>query len=242
MNKNRGLDAFSIKLIAILAMSANHISHLFGANLSDFWLVALYSIGGITFPIMAFFLNEGFRYTRNLRKYEMRLCFWAILSFLPFCLAFEVVAGNVLFTLLLGLLVLDLRQNLKQHWQFIVLYLLLVLVSGFCDWPYVGVVLVFLFARCRNYKDPYLVPCIAQAAMSLTVLGEGGLASLMDVLFLAGGALVSYLLLKCYNGQKGRSMGQLFYAYYPLHLVLLILIACNFRFDAICARFLKIFG
>lgn len=68
-------------------------------------------VGRIAFPIFCFLLVEGFKYTHNKWNYAMRLGIFALVSEIPFDLAFkdkflEFSYQNVYFTLLIGLLVM----------------------------------------------------------------------------------------------------------------------------------------
>ena len=54
------LDAYKLKWIAIIGMV---LSHMFYAwwDIMPFWLILVLSgLGGLTFPIMSFFVVEGF--------------------------------------------------------------------------------------------------------------------------------------------------------------------------------------
>ena len=67
-------------------------------------------IGRLAMPVLCFFIGEGLRHTRSPRRYLLRLTGFALLSELPFDLAFyggiEWGHQNVYFTLALGLLAL----------------------------------------------------------------------------------------------------------------------------------------
>ncbi len=49
---------------------------------------ALKDIGYFTAPVMCWFLVEGYRYTRSVKKYAGRLLIFAVISQLPYYLAF----------------------------------------------------------------------------------------------------------------------------------------------------------
>lgn len=112
----------SLKLIAILTMLVDHFAYGIYYNLAvqNGWYITVCGIeiyrlmrliGRIAFPIYCFLLVEGFFYTRNKRKYAIRLLVLAIISEIPFDKAVNYHASvwdynNVIFTLLIGFLVI----------------------------------------------------------------------------------------------------------------------------------------
>ena len=48
------VTAFVLKVAAIVGMTCNHVANVFGSELPGGAMVALYSLGGLTFPIMAY--------------------------------------------------------------------------------------------------------------------------------------------------------------------------------------------
>lgn len=87
-----GISAFWLKLLAIAAMTVDHIGYLFYPGVS--WMRM---VGRLTFPIMAFLIAEGYRHTHDLRRYETRLFVFALISMLPFYLAFGWVGKRGLY-------------------------------------------------------------------------------------------------------------------------------------------------
>ncbi len=134
----RGIPGSTIKIIAVAAMLIDHIAGaLIVRMLTEEGLIALdaggylkgalywllesgliyiiYSvmrlIGRLGFPIFCFLLVEGFQKTGNLKKYILRLGLFALISEVPFDLAFsgrflEFGYQNVYFTLFIGILAL----------------------------------------------------------------------------------------------------------------------------------------
>ena len=69
----RGLTGDALKLLAILAMTLDHIAWLlFPGYPAQAMPLAMHIIGRLTCPIMCYFIAEGYHYTRNFRRYALR--------------------------------------------------------------------------------------------------------------------------------------------------------------------------
>ena len=76
-----GLNSNWIKLIAIIAMTIDHIAWLvFPGYPREIAPVAMHIVGRITCPIMCYFIAEGYHYTKDITKYTQRLFVFAIIS------------------------------------------------------------------------------------------------------------------------------------------------------------------
>lgn len=139
-----GLSSFALKMVAIVGMTANHAAYLFDAQLPFEARCLLYAAGGLTFPVMAFLLVEGYRHTSNVRKYALRLGVFALVSQVPYAL-FLASDANVLFTLLIGLGVLYAYDHVTNRALFWALFAGALCASLVCNWGFVGVVMIFLF-------------------------------------------------------------------------------------------------
>ena len=100
-----------IKYFAMLTMLLNHIATIFlrsGTLVCQSFL----AIGYFTAIVMIYFLVEGYYYTHSRKKYLSRLFVFAIISEIPYCLAFtkgrviEFYGLNMLFTLCLCFLLI----------------------------------------------------------------------------------------------------------------------------------------
>ncbi len=203
------LDSFQLKCIAIVSMALDHT----GAVLypSQIWLRCL---GRIAFPIFCFLIVEGFFHTHDVRRYMGRLGVFALISEIPYDLAFrgvplEYAHQNVFFTLLIGIgMVVLLERNRERPVKAVILLLamwLAVLIRS--DYNFRGVLLIFVFY-------------IFHESRWLAVTAGGFWNFLYQGVIQKYGVL-SVLPLALYNGERGRKMKYFFYIFYPAHLLLL---------------------
>ena len=241
LTAKKGIDSFDLKLIAIFGMTCDHTAEAFAGCL-PFWAnCLLQAFGGLTFPIMAYLLCEGYHYTHNVRRYAGRLLLFALISELPFVWfsnsstsGYFLLQANVLYTLFISLLLLIFLDKARN----IFVRVLIVLGAGIlvtlpiADWGIMGILMVLLY---RYVKNPKL-KIILGAMVPLLTSGIPGLLGVLGLLedaaavylpkalyFLVGTTLTIPLLLH-YDGKRGRPMKYLFYAYYPLQFIVLALL------------------
>jgi hypothetical protein len=228
------IDSFVLKIIAIVAMTADHIGTVFAPQLPMWGKVALFAPGGLTFPIMAFLLTVGYQHTRNVRKYIQRLFVFALIAIVPFWWAL-MPQLNVLFTLLMGLIIIYLYDHLKNRLLFVLALLVAIIATGWCDWSYVGVPMILCYHIIRHPVRRVVFPVALMWftwILELLLLSVAGTSPIQSVLFvnLPGiayvfvGCTLTIPLLLSYNGRRGAPLKYFFYAYYPAHLALLALI------------------
>lgn len=84
--------------------------------------ITIRAIGRLAFPIFCFLLVEGFLHTHNMKKYLVRLGIFALVSDIPFDMAFfgEVTLHhqNVFFTLFIAVLALMAADHVKKQESF----------------------------------------------------------------------------------------------------------------------------
>ncbi len=171
-------------------------------------------VGRISFPIFAFLLVEGFYHTKNVKKYLVRMGIFALLSEVPFDLALkegmvDFSSQNVYFTLFLGLLMLYLIK-----WTDVLYLRILIIVSIMviaqqihCDYRYPGIWTILSFAALRD------LPLFK----NLNIIGVN--VRLFATRIQVAGAL-ALIPIGLYNGKKGPSWKYFFYAFYPVHLLI----------------------
>ena len=84
----RTLSANWIKLIAIAAMTVDHLAWLlYPGYPREVTPLVMHMIGRITCPVMCWFIAEGYHHTRDINKYTARLFAFAVLSHFAYVLA-----------------------------------------------------------------------------------------------------------------------------------------------------------
>ena len=90
--KRAGLSAMTLKYIAMATMLVDHMGYVLFP-----WILWLRCVGRIAFPIFAFQIAEGCIRTHDRRRYALRLLLFAVLTEVPFDLAFSsLTAGSEL--------------------------------------------------------------------------------------------------------------------------------------------------
>lgn len=218
-------------------MTLCHVGVIFESALPWWAYCACEAFGGLTFPIMAFLVTEGYRHTHDLRRYMARMLVFALVSQVPYGLFFEPVAlelgqacvalpftGNVLFTLLLGLALVWAHDRMKCRPAFWALVCAAVPASAVLDWGVLGPVMV-LMAHILPEPDrrslPALLPVLALGLPAASSLVSGDASALPELLYELVGGLAAVVVLRAYDGTRGRPLKWAFYLYYPLHILVL---------------------
>lgn len=74
LENKKFLNSNAIKLIAIIAMTIDHIAWaVYPGYSTEPGAIVMHIIGRITCPIMCYCIAEGFHYTHDVKKYTLRL-------------------------------------------------------------------------------------------------------------------------------------------------------------------------
>lgn len=212
-----GLTGNQLKLIALFSMTCDHV----GLQLFPDILI-LRIIGRLALPIFAYMIAEGCRYTRNRKKYLLRMAALAVVCQVVYFFAMRSLYQCILVTFSLSICLIYALDHLQSHpgqgarmlalGVFVAVFVLCVVLPdvlpGFeIDYGLMGVLLPVLIYFGRPVQN-YL------------------LAGLILLGFTCGGiqwwGLGAIPLLAVYNDQRGKyNIGKLFYIYYPAHLVLI---------------------
>lgn len=236
------LNSNTIKIIAIIAMTIDHIAWLVFPGYDDGVIpVVLHIIGRLTCPIMCYFIAEGYHYTKNINKYTMRLFAFAFIShfayifasssfvdwksFIPFYYGDIFNQTSVMWSLAWGLVMLRVVNSERIKASIKVILVLLICVITFpSDWSCIASLCIMAFGTNRgNFKKQMLWMMFYVAIYSVVYFFA------LDKLYgiMQMGVIFSLPVIMMYNGQRGHSpkinkiMKWIFYIYYPLHLFII---------------------
>lgn len=267
-NPRGKINGFTLKMIAIITMLIDHTAAAIlerALNCYTFevinqnrqaWVIVYYIlrlIGRMAFPIFIYLLVEGFLYTRSAGKYALRLLVFAMISELPFDLAFSyanywydnydgvhwythwiglLAHQNVFWTLGIGMLAMWAMEALRTAFYekedseklrglawMMLRVLLQIVIAGIAmiaayilrtDYGQFGVAAILVMYLLRNYR-------IIGLTLAIGVLS---LQSNIEII-----AILMLLPVYFYNGERGKQMKYFFYGFYPVHLLVLTLIA-----------------
>lgn len=231
MNR-KSLNGSQIKLIAIIAMTIDHLTWAVFPGTQTVWYVyALHIIGRLTAPIMWFFIAEGYHYTHDRRRYAGRLFLFAVISHFAYDFAFGIPflplstgvfnQTSVMWSLAWAVVLIYICHNDKiPQWGKILSIIAICLISFPSDWSSIAVMCPFyLYVHRGNFKkqaaDIVLWSFIYAAVYFLFLDKPYGILQMFTFLTIP--------ILARYNEQRGnwKGMKWLFYIYYPAHLVVI---------------------
>ena len=218
MKKHQFLTGNMLKLLAALSMLLDHAGLLFFPTQMGFRIA-----GRLAFPIFAFMIAEGCKYTRNRWRY------WGMIAALAaVCQAvYYFAAGDtylsVLVTFSLAIPMVWALQELqkKKTWLWAAVFAALVAAVAWLnsvltiDYGFWGCMLP-VFAALAHGTEQDTDP------VNITMLGIGLIFLGMDIGQTQWPALLALPLLYAYNGKRGKwNLKYFFYIFYPTHLVVL---------------------
>ena len=233
-----GLDQNLLKYLAMFFMVLNHIGFIFLSDhiISDL----LIGLGHFTFPTLCYFLVEGFMYTSDRKKYALRLLVFALISQIPFSIAFapdgkifNFSGLNVLFTLFICFLMIWGLMSVKSSLMRLLIFGAAFGLSYFCDWgltaPIFTLIFLWAYGNKKNLKIGFLIILllsILDYLLSSTALGGEYVFSVYGLFSSISGFILSGIaLIWLYEGKRNNKHKQFnkwfFYIFYPAHLLIL---------------------
>lgn len=235
MKRVQILSSNALKLIGAVFMVCDHLGMIFFPNIS-----ALRMIGRLTFPVFAFCIAQGTRYTKNRLKYFLLVLSLGIVCQIPLAIVAPSAYLNVLITFALAIVICYALDYLKKALicdtvpHKIALGILLLVLSvlapmAICtvkrmEYGVLGCMMPALASLFYMPSDaPPFLKRLDTSYVHVLMLGVG---TLCQAVFDGGKyqilALLSIPILLMYSGKRGRlKMKYFFYIFYPAHMVIL---------------------
>ena len=216
-----------LKIIAIVTMVIDHIGNILYPD-----LLLLQIIGRLSFPLFAYLIVLGTESTKKPRKYMVTLLSFALISQLPYFLAFDIQPFerlNILFSLFLSALTIYF-YNKKSLLAFVPLLVSIIL-------PTEGSYYVVLTAvGIKLLKDTPKLGAIALFALNIQFPFVSDPETQIQILSLLALPLIflhikNWLKKEVLIPEKSLAYSirkYAFYLFYPLHLALMFLIKLFF--------------
>ena len=245
MTKSKILNSNQLKLIAIIAMTVDHIAWaMFDGYPTALLPLVMHIIGRLTCPIMCYFIAEGYHYTRNINKYTFRLFAFAFVShfayifasndfvdfrsFIPFYYGNFLNQTSVMWSLAWGLVMLRIAdsKNIKSIYK-VLLVILICIITLPSDWSCIAALCIMAIGTNRGDFRKQMSWMIFYVALYSLVYFFA-----IDKAYgiLQMGVVLSIPVIAMYNGKRGKNpkinkfMKWFFYIFYPLHLFVIGLI------------------
>ena len=236
IDKFKVLNGNALKILAAIFMVIDHVGLMFFPYEIGFRI-----IGRLAFPIFAFMISEGARYTKNKPKYLLTISILALICQLVYFFFANSLYMCILVTFSLSIVVIYALSYFKKClfsektklWEKIfsgIVFLLTVFAVAVLnrlfeiDYGFLGC-MAPAFASLFDFRGINVPKYVAMADNLYVRIGTFGVGLLLLALS-SGGiqiySLLSLILLLLYSEKRGSAkMKYFFYVFYPLHLVVL---------------------
>lgn len=214
-----------LKIIALIAMTVDHIG-LEIMNDNVFFRI----VGRLAFPIFAYMIAEGCVYTGNRGKYLLKIAALALVCQLVYFFAMGSLYMCILVTFALSVCLIYLYDYMvKKQSAVLALMFILALISVYLICEALPRVLIFTDFNIDYGFFGVMVPLliyIGKDRLRKLILCAVGLVFLsLSLGHIQWFCLFSLIPLALYSGERGKArIKNLFYIYYPVHLVVIYLI------------------
>lgn len=245
-------NAFQIKLFMAILMVLDHLPHIPGL-IPPLWIGIFHAMTRCVSAWFAFNAVEGFLYTRNQIRYNLRLFGWAAFMMAGNTLLESLlsskdihISNNIFLTLAMGVLVLNIifhpiklsgnQENRLVKYLRIILGIVVLCIGvvftegGVIVIPFMLVTYLFRnFSKKRNVAYIIYAVVLAISSMKGAFIYDDPMMTLEMILYNADWLFISVLpFLYLYNGERGKNnrfTKYFFYIFYPAHLWIIAIIS-----------------
>jgi len=237
----KGISGAVVKNLAMIAMIVDHLTQFIWApfvmdkgylpNIArGVYVVGTGIIGRMGMPLFSFLIAEGVFYTRNRRKYLLRIFLTAVLAFFPYIyltggIPLQFTCLNIMFAFSIAILAIMCMDRVEQLWLKIVIVIAACLLSEISKCEYASSVILLVTAAYYFRGNKIRQLCYSMAGF---VLGTAIGAVIQDELWIMEAeapALLAFIVIAFYNGERGKTLPKwVYYVFYPAHLVIIAII------------------
>lgn len=226
------LSANALKIIAALAMVADHVGLMFFPQVR-----ALRIIGRLAYPIFAYMIAQGCAHTRNRGRYFLRVFVLAVVCQVVYYLASGDTYLSILVTFCCGIGMIYALQDMKQELfsrekpsylgavEFLLTVILVWLLSRrlSIDYGFWGCMVPVFAAFFQSGEDaPQWLRRLDRKEVHVAMTAVGLVLLAWDLKGIQIWSLLALPLLLLYSGKRGKwNMKYFFYIFYPAHLAVL---------------------
>ncbi|MEG2289415.1 MAG: TraX family protein [Clostridium sp.] len=224
------LSSFSLKIMAIITMTLDHILYFIGAKGGVEIPIWFGYLGRLAAPIFFFLIIEGFFHTKSRKKYLLRLAMFSGLM-IPIDIMLG-ISNNIFLSLTVAVLIMLMLENIKNKKKTalsVVALIIFTLAAFVTEASLYGVGMTYIFYFFRERK--VLMASTYTLFSLFPVITSIGSSDIYDKLFLFDYQwmmIFALPLILMYNGKLGLKntfTKWIFYVYYPLHLTVLALLS-----------------
>ena len=199
------MTSYHIKLIAALLMVVDHVGVVFFPD-----QLAFRYIGRLSFPLFAWLIGQGEKYTKDFNLYLIRLAVGAGISQPLYYALFNYSNPNILVTLLIGLLAIRIGKLVSFK------YLIWLTFAGLAQaintsYGFYGILVITVLSEFNSNNFKWWLQWILVNLLVFVVTDFKPYQLL---------ALFTPLVIMLWNGKQGRK-AKFFYLFYPIHLFIL---------------------
>lgn len=225
--KTFSLSGNTLKIIAALSMLLDHMGVILFPDIIIFRI-----FGRLAFPIFAFLISEGCRYTKNKPRYFFVMALFAVVFQVFYTLVTADMYLNIFFTLSFAILIIYSLQFFSDAIKtknvpkiiFSAALVVLIIACVYITGQYF--LIDYGFWGCMLPAFSYVVPVSGSILMKLLriALFAVGMFPLIGSVEIPVQVYEFFALIPLffYNGKKGKyNMKYFFYVFYPVHIIIL---------------------
>lgn len=175
-------------------------------------------LGRIAFPIFAFAISEGYKHTRNLKNYILRIGIFAVLLQIPSWIFSYNYPLNIFFTLFTGLCLISVLKNKNVNDVVKIIFTIMIFFITRkinLDYGLYGFFTILIFTFYRENKVKMIINFVILNIINVVR------PNIFDLDFTQIYSLLALIPIILYNGERGKNWKYFFYLFYPLHFLVI---------------------